>query len=188
MRIHNILLSSMLAIVCSMSRGANDSQLESLAGKYAWEGPRANSPGFFEVPSIRASLQNVLPPGTLKILTEELTTGTPNSIVDGYLIVSACRPHACPSKNYIAITNPRNSLVTVVLFDSSAGNDDIGRTRCFSSLPDLRAYPTAVVEEVLGMHIPLMTKDDRLYPRNLWVDQVKCADGSNTSLERTRER
>jgi hypothetical protein len=188
MRIRKKLGFTLLAGIGASAYAADSGYIASLAGKYPWEGARAGAPGFFEVPSVKASLHRMLPPEVLRTLTEELTTGTPNSIVEGFLLVSACKPHGCPSKNYIAITNPRNSLVTVVLFDTSAGSDDISRTHCFSSLSNLNAYPAAVIEEILAMHIPLMKREDKLYPKNSWIDEVKCVDGSNTSLERTRDR
>jgi hypothetical protein len=162
--------------------------LRRLSGHYPWQGAEQGDLSFFEVPTVAKSLKRMLPPDTVVELTRELTTGSPNRIVDGYLLVSACKPHDCPSKNYIAVTNLRNAAVVVVLYDASLGRDVRTSTRCFSESGSLRLLPDSVIEEVLEGFLTRMSKDQQLYATNQWVDALTCSDGSNTSLERTRAR
>lgn len=188
MRLHIVILAAILVAASPSVWGTDEEYLRSLVGKYPWEGAAQGDLSFFEVPSIEAALRQMLPSEVLKTITEELTTGTPNRIVSGYLLVSACKPHACPSKNYVAITNLRNASVAVVLYDSSAGSSELVRTRCFANTKDLRMIPDAMVEEILEMHVDRRKAGERLYSSNRWIDDVKCSDLSNTLLEREREK
>ena len=186
--IYTCVLTAILLATGAPAISSDADYLRALAGHYPWEGATQGDLSFFEVPTVAATLKKILPPSALLKITAELTTGTPNRIVDGYLLVSACKPHDCPSQNYIAVTNLRNAFVTVVIYDASLGSDDRSSTHCFSEGGDLRMLPNSVIEEILESFLARTRKDQRLYDTNQWIDTLRCGDGSNKSLERTRER
>lgn len=150
------------------------SDLEKWVGHYPWDGPGKKEQDFFKLPEIERTLAKLLSKKDLKKLTQTYVVGVPIELVEGYLLVEKCKPHNCPGKNAVLAVEVKSSSLFVVLYDASSGADDNESTRCFSTNGDLVDLPSGVKESILQMHIPNMTRDDLLLPKNLWLDKVKC--------------
>jgi hypothetical protein len=181
-------LALLLVSLAPLSKAADGAYLASLVSKYPSEGADSVQPNFFQVPSIRASFQRIVPSSVRRSIVSELVVGTPNGIIEGYLVVSGCKPHNCPSKNYIAIASLSDASVAFIFYDDKSGTNDSTQTHCYSSQSELREFPGKIKSEILGMHIPLLHSGDRLYDSNAWIDEVRCGNGSTKSLERTSEK
>jgi hypothetical protein len=176
-----------LATVSAWAGPASDlSYLASLAGKYPWEGAAEHQPSFFEVPSIKKKFEQFVPSALRKAITGELTTGTPNRVINGFFVVSGCKPHDCPSKNYIVLVRLSDGTAFFVVYDASTGTDDATSTRCFSSQRAIGSLPEEVKEEILLGHTFRRDSSDQVVSRNEWINHVTCSeDGSNQSPHST---
>jgi hypothetical protein len=179
-----MLIVALLVTRASLALPADGSSLESLVGKYPWEPADRDQPNFFEVPSIKAALSQLSPTFVRHAVLHELTTGTPNKLIDGYLVVSGCKPHNCPAKNYIILANLEDTTVTLVFYDASSGTDNLSRAHCFS-MNDCPVFRRISRKVVMEADIPTLYLVDKLYRGNMWIDAVKCNSGM--SLERTKK-
>ena len=57
--------------------------------------------GFFQDKKIRTFLKKFLPFGQLKHIEKDLSTVTPIELKENFLIISGCKPHDCPTENYL---------------------------------------------------------------------------------------
>ena len=159
--------------------------LASLVGKYPWEGAAARQPSFFEVPYIKKSFEQLVPTVLRKTITGQLITGAPNRVINGFFVVSGCKPHDCPSKNYIALVRLADGATLFVVYDASTGSDDASATRCFSSQGEIGSLPVEIREEILLQHTFRLDATDSVVSRNEWVNHVTCSnEGSNQALHR----
>ncbi len=162
------------------------SHLESWVGRYP-SVPKG-SPNFFKLPEITQVLKQLLSEADYERLTKTLGVEAPIQRVDDYLAIERCRPHCCPCENALLLISLRDDAVLVVIFDAKSGEDDERATKCYSTGRQLADLSDNIKEEVLGQHIPLMSADDKLLPRNQWLNKVRCMTplSPNRSVQRTR--
>lgn len=144
-------------------------------GRYPSKGPTRENREFLKLPEIRAILLQLLPGREYRRLTKTLAVETPIEMIDDYLVVRRCRPHCCPCENALLLVGLHEDTVLVLVYDSSRGKDDESATKCFSTGRQLFELSDNLKERALEMHIPRMTADDKLLPKNPWINRVKCS-------------
>ena len=79
----------------------------------------------------------------------ELVVETPNKLVDGYLVVSGCKPHFCPDKNYAAAVRVADGAALFIVFDDRLGQIKDAKSQCFSTeYNDVSKLPAPVQREL----------------------------------------
>jgi hypothetical protein len=83
-------------------------------------------------------------------MKNELEVVIPNKLVGGYLVVSGCKPHFCPDKNYIASIRVSDGAALFIVFDDELGKIKDPQSRCFSAVfSDIAKLPEAVRSELV---------------------------------------
>ena len=149
-RFATLLLIGIAASIHAFGGESDDAAyLAKLDKRYPWEGVSAKEPSFFKVPSVRKNFMGLVPSKWRNAIKNEFQTGTVNVVVDGYLVVSACKPHRCPFKNYVAVVRLSDQGMYFVFYDAQENEDDALATHCFSTKEtDLKALPATVKEEL----------------------------------------
>lgn len=84
-------------------------------------------------------------------MKNELSVAVPNRLVDGYLIVSGCKPHFCPGKNYVASIRVNDGAALFIVFDDDLGRIENPKPRCFSTaFADVTKLPESVRRELVA--------------------------------------
>jgi hypothetical protein len=163
-----------LLFMISIAIPAEEYSLRGLDGKYPWERVNSNSPNFINLPSIKNSFDRLVPEKYKKKILKNYAVGTPNRIIDDYLVMSSCKRNCCPCENYIALAEISEPDIYFIIYDSKIGKDDLESTHCFSANISLKKLPSSLKEEILLMHNAKMNDKDMLYPKNKWLDDVVC--------------
>ena len=129
---------------------------------------------FLRIPRIRDKLQHILSPADFALFTNTLAVESPIRIVDGYLVVSKCKPHDCPEENAVLLLDLKGTSMHAVFYGDNAEQDDLHRTRCYSDGTQLSHLTDSLLECILMMHHPITWNGERLLPTNPWIKDVKC--------------
>lgn len=78
--------------------------------------------GFFNIPSIKAKLRDMLSKSDFNTVTKVYTEEIPIAEVDGYVIISSCMPHDCGSEGDTIIFYPKTGGIVVGFIDNDAGS------------------------------------------------------------------
>lgn len=120
-------------------------------------------PKFFDVPLVRQSLDAAVPRDWQLAMENELTVAVPNRLVDGYLVVSGCKPHFCPDKNYVASIRISDGAALFIVFDDDLGQIKNPKPRCFSTaFVDVTKLPQSVRSELVARDGISSTDDNSL--------------------------
>ncbi|WP_139841183.1 DUF4359 domain-containing protein [Methylocaldum sp. SAD2] len=130
-------------------RNEDLSHLKQWVGRYATPIAGAeDQSSFFAVPPIERRLRQLLSQADFEKITVEYATQPPIEIVENYLVLSRCRPHAC-SENASLAVGLRDGAVIAVLTDPSVNAFKANRRRCFALNGDLLTLPKNVREFLL---------------------------------------
>lgn len=122
--------------------------LSQLDKRYPHEMAKAGGPKFFDVPLVRKALDAAVPKDWQLAMKNELVVVTPNKLVEGHLVVSGCKPHFCPNKNYIASIRTSDGAALFIIFDDKLGEIKNPKSQCFSTtLSNVTKLPEAVRRE-----------------------------------------
>jgi hypothetical protein len=110
-----------------------------------------------------------LPKEQYKLLTSAYEVEVPIELVGSYLIINRCMPHCCPCQNALLAIDLQNGAMLALFWDRSDES-----TTCFSTGVTVSALPEDIKEKYLEGHIPRTTANDKLTPKNQWLDKVKC--------------
>lgn len=142
--------------------------LATLEGQY----PSDGKPSFFEVPLVKQAFTRLVPAKLHKVIPQQLGVETPNQVLDGYLTVSGCKAHDCPSQSYLALANLQTGALWFFYYNAALGKSGNQATRCFADQPQVSALPSSVQRQVALLHDS--NDDEQLLQRNPWVQQLSC--------------
>lgn len=126
------------------------SNLEEWAGRYPTQSfGNRNKPNFFTVPQIERRLRHILPKTDFENVTLEYGVESPIELIDNYLIISRCRPHACDTENASVAVALRDGSIFAVLTGSSSEDSSSNKRRCFAMNGDLAKLPENVQKRFL---------------------------------------
>lgn len=119
--------------------------------RHPFEKGSKGGPKFFDVPLVRQALDAAVPGDWQLAMKNELTVAVPNKLLDGYLIVSGCKPHFCPDKNYIATIRTSDGAALFIVFDDDLGKIKNPKSLCFSTeFGDVTKLPASVRSELVA--------------------------------------
>ena len=123
--------------------------LSQLDKRYPSEKGKNGGPKFFNVPVVQKALTTAVPHAWRLAMMNELVVETPNKLVDGYLVVSGCKPHFCPDKNYAAAVRVADGAALFIVFDDGLGQIKNAKPLCFSTAyNDVSKLPESVQREL----------------------------------------
>ncbi|WP_409267016.1 hypothetical protein [Massilia sp. BHUDP2] len=149
MHVKLISIFAVVAGITSAHAAAPRDHLSQLDKRYVSEKGKYGGPKFFTVPVVQEALATAVPRDWRRAMMNELVVETPNALVDGYLVVSACKPHFCPDKNYAATVRVADGAALFIVFDNDRGRIKDAEPQCFSSAFDkVSQLPNSVLDEL----------------------------------------
>jgi hypothetical protein len=144
-----ISIFAVLVGVNSAHAAVQTDYLSQLDKRYPFEKGKNGGPRFFNVPVVQRALAKTVPHDWQQAMMNELVVVTPNKLVDGYLVVSGCKPHFCPDKNYAAVVRVADGAALFIVFDDGLGQIKNAEPRCFSTAyNDVSKLPESVQREL----------------------------------------
>lgn len=148
MTFKTLVVAGILLLFNSAHAVQQSDYLSQLDKRYPHEKEKKGGPKFFDVPFVRKALNAAVPWNWQMAMKNELTVGVPNRLVEGFLVVSGCKPHFCPDKNYIASIRVSDGAALFIVFDDELGKIKNPKSQCFSaSFTDITKLPEAVRRE-----------------------------------------
>jgi hypothetical protein len=149
MHVKLISIFAVVAGITSAHAAAPKDYLSQLDKRYVSEKGKYGGPKFFKVPVVQEALATAVPRDWRRAMMNELVVETPNALVDGYLVVSACKPHFCPDKNYAATVRVADGAALFIVFDNGRGRIKDAEPQCFSAaFNKVSQLPNSVLHEL----------------------------------------
>ena len=127
--------------------GGQPSDLTVWAARVPGNAPPGVHGGMLDDPRVASRLKQVLTPADRALLSSYSAAASPD-LINGFLVLSRCKPHDCPSSNATVITSADGRRLWVAFFERRG---DVWSTRWIGDA-DYVGLPPAVQIEVRWGH------------------------------------
>ena len=142
----------MIGVFFAAALGLAGSQPEDLtawAGRTPGTAPPGANGGMLDDPRVASHLLQILAPGDRALLRSYSAIASPD-LIEGFLVISRCKPHDCPSSNATVIASADGRRLWVAFFERRG---EVWSTRWLGDA-DYVSLPPAVQAEVRWGHEP----------------------------------
>lgn len=179
-RIKRGLILILLGLVCFTSNVAAD---EKVSHPKSWKGCYPDDEGgckvdrnLIELPEVKRNLKAILKKDEYRLWTHTYAVEGGTTEADHYQITERFRPHSSGELALLLIGLKEKNIL-VIFYLSYSERDDLQNTTCVSNGKQVSELSDDLKEEILVELQGREDKNDRLLPKNPWINKVPCRVG-----------